>query len=350
MIKKIILLVIFIILGVIILNFIRESLQANSLSYKYLGTTKTRDNPFGVMVGAPFGMNLETKIKIAKELGATYYRPASALFINKWQGVCDECEIAQKNGLKLILTIRNGGGHGKPSTPPTDEKEYTRVITEILDKYKPEVLVIENEENSMELFYTGTPTQYHNELALACRLSHEKNIKCTNGGLVSTLVIALVYSDLLENVNKDEANKFLKMSLTPEKLKEYEKQQSKIEIQIERGKDLLAGYKENGADYVNFHWYSDSPEALELAKSYLENITGLPAISNEMGQQKNINPDQVTDIMKKIIDLNIPIAVWYSIDTLAYGEAKGLTDSNGTLRENGIAFQRFLKNNFALEN
>jgi len=75
-------------------------------------------------------------------------------------------------------------------------------------------------------------------------------------------------------------------------------------------------------------------------------VTGLPAISNEIGQQKNVDPNQVTSLMNKVVELKIPIAVWYSVDTLTHGQAKSLTDLNGTLRENGIAFQEFIQKNF----
>ena len=306
----------------------------------------TTDNPFGVMIGAPLGMSLNTKMQAAKQLGVTYYRPTTAIFLDKWNGTCKECAAASRNGLRLILTIRNGGGHGNPSTPPKDEKAYLQQVSEILDTHKPEVLVVENEENSMELFYTGTPQEYHRELKIACDLAHSKNSKCTNGGLVSSLVIGLVYDNYIQNGQLQKAEQFLDKALTSEKLTEFKSQQTKVEMQITRGKGLLTGYKSAGADYVNFHWYSDSPEALAEAKVYIEQVTGLPAISNEIGQQKNVDPNQVTSLMNKVVELKIPIAVWYSVDTLTHGQAKSLTDLNGTLRENGIAFQEFIQKNF----
>jgi len=277
----------------------------------------TTDNPFGVMIGAPLGMSLNTKMQAAKQLGVTYYRPTTAIFLDKWNGTCKECAAASRNGLRLILTIRNGGGHGNPSTPPKDEKAYLQQVSEILDTHKPEVLVVENEENSMELFYTGTPQEYHRELKIACDLAHSKNSKCTNGGLVSSLVIGLVYDNYIQNGQLQKAEQFLDKALTSEKLTEFK-----------------------------FHWYSDSPEALAEAKVYIEQVTGLPAISNEIGQQKNVDPNQVTSLMNKVVELKIPIAVWYSVDTLTHGQAKSLTDLNGTLRENGIAFQEFIQKNF----
>lgn len=303
-------------------------------------------NPFGVMVGSPLTMSVETKMQIAKSLGVTYYRPTTALFLDKPRVQCKECTAANQNGLLLVLTIRNGGGRGNPSNPPTNEQTYLNSISTILDTYKPAVLVVENEENSMELFYSGTPTQYHRELQIACSLAHNKNIKCTNGGFVSSLVIGLIYDDFLQKGQQQQADAFLKEALTPEKIREFASQREKISMQLSRGKELLAGYKTSGADYVNFHWYSDSPDALAEVKAYMERVTGLPAISNEIGQQQNTNPTQVTAIMQKVVELKMPIAVWYSIDTLTHGGAKGLTDRNGNLRENGMAFQQLIQTTF----
>lgn len=308
--------------------------------------TAIGQNPFGVMVGSPLTMSVDTKMKIASTLGALYYRPTTALFLDNLKVQCRECLAATQNGFRLILTVRNGGGRGTPSNPPTNEKTYLDSLSIVLDTYKPTILAVENEENSMELFYSGTPSEYHRELSIACNLAHNKNIKCTNGGFVSSLVIGLIYEDYVQKGQQQQADTFLNMALTPDKISEFESQSEKISLQLSRGKELLSGLKQSGADYVNFHWYSDSPEALKEAKTYMESMTGLPAISNEMGQQQNTDPTQVTAIMQKVVDLKMPIAVWYSIDTLTHGQAKALTDRNGNLRENGVAFQQFIQTTF----
>lgn len=149
-----------------------------------LKNTPTEENPFGVMLG---GKNVES----ASKLGVAYYRPTS-IFIDKWDGTCGECDEALAQGLKLILTVRNNGGREQSTTPPQDLALYKKVLGEVLDKYQLEVLVIENEENSAALFYSGTPEEYHSELKAACEVAHAKRIKCTNGGFVSSLVALLV--------------------------------------------------------------------------------------------------------------------------------------------------------------
>ncbi|MGC8916905.1 MAG: hypothetical protein ACP5NF_08005 [Thermoanaerobaculum sp.] len=151
-------------------------------------------NPFGVMlpsqvVRAPGG------IEVAKTLGAVYFRP-SAVFLDEWQGSCPECDIGQNAGLRLVLTVR-ANGRGQATSPPTDLVTYGKTLGQVLETYRPALLVVENEENS-RLFYTGSPEDYAAELRAACEVAHAKGIPCTNGGLVSTLVALLVYDHYLE--------------------------------------------------------------------------------------------------------------------------------------------------------
>lgn len=304
----------------------------------------TNNNPFGVMFA-----NTD-KVKIAKELGANYYRPMS-IFVNKWNGGCAECDAAVRAGLKLVLTVRNNGGPQIPTTFPTDINAYKKTLAEIVDKYNPVVLIIENEENSEALFYSGTPDQYHTQLRAGCEVAHAKGIKCSNGGFVSSLVALLVTENYLRNGKTDAANEYIKRTLGPKLEEQYGSENisatqllaiPKAKAQLIRGHSLLAGYKQTGADYINIHWYIADTPALEEAVSYMGQAIDLPVITNEIGQQKNTDQAQVTAVMKKIVDLNIPIAIWFSVDVPGYGEAKSLVDENGNLRPNGEAYRDFI--------
>ena len=150
-----------------------------------------KGNPFGLMLGAK-GMPLDKRFSIIKDLGAVYFRPNS-VFVEGWKGFNEECELAETAGLKLILTVRNNGGKMQPTIPPEDMQVYKQTLWEILDKYRPIIIAVENEENS-KIFYTGTPEEYSSQLKAACEVAHSKGIKCTNGGMVSSLVALLVYN------------------------------------------------------------------------------------------------------------------------------------------------------------
>ena len=301
-------------------------------------------NPFGVMIS---GNTSQTKVQTANKLGAVYYRPIS-VFLDKWQGTCAECDVAVQGGLKLILTIRNnGGGPQNPTTPPTDWNNYKSTLSQIVDKYKPEVLVIENEENSAALFYTGTTAQYLQELKVGCEVAHQKGIKCTNGGLVSSLVVVLVSENYRANGDSNKANEYLSRTLVGSKQAMIAQVNSaKGQEQFAKGKELLAGYKSAGADFMNFHWYIADTNALAEAVSYLRTASGLPVMTNEVGQQANTDPTQVTSVMQKIVNLGLPYALWFSMDTNPPNGARALNETDGTLRPNGEAFAEFIKKTY----
>lgn len=275
-------------------------------------------------------------MQVARALGAVYFRPTS-VFVDRWNGTCQECDIALDAGLQLVLTVRNSGPSA--TAPPSDLAAYQRTLGQVLDKYRPVVLAVENEENSA-LFYTGTPEEYAVQLKAACEVAHQKGIPCTNGGLVSALVALLVYDHYLESGQSAAAQDFAARTFPPDLQRQLDSPQA--QEQIEKGKALLSAYRAAGVDYVNFHWYIADTHALEEAVAYLKAQTGLPVITNEVGQT-NDDPNQTTAVMSKIVELGIPIAVWFGLDG---PKARGLVNADGTLRPTGEAFQRFIDENF----
>lgn len=300
--------------------------------------TKSTTNPFGVMIS---GDSSQIKAQTAVKLGAKYYRPLS-IFVDKWSGSCAECDAAVSAGLKLILTVRNNGGTpGVPTTPPTDLNAYKQTLGQIVDKYKPEVLVIENEENSGAIFYSGTPQQYLAELKAGCEVAHQKGIKCTNGGLVSSLVVAMVASQ------SNNPTQYLQKALVGAKADLASQINSPAaQKQISKGKELVTGYKAAGADFVNFHWYVADPSTISEAVNYLRSTSGLPVITNEVGQQANSDPAQVTNVMSELSKQGLPYIVWFSMDTNPPNGARALNDTNGSLRPNGTAYASFISSNY----
>lgn len=197
------------------------------------------------------------------------------------------------------------------------------------------------------MFYKGTPAQYLQELKAAAEVAHSRGIKCTNGGLVSSLVAFLVADHYKEIGQIEKSNTYLRWTLGDDKYQKLRLKPKLLSQQIAKGKELISGYQQAGADFVNFHWYIADTDALREAVRYLTEITGLPVITNEIGQQKNEDPSQVTNVMQAIVDLNIPIAVWFCGDVPGYGQARSLVNRDGTLRPNGSAYKRFISQNYA---
>ncbi|MBF0408364.1 MAG: hypothetical protein HQM10_13520 [Candidatus Riflebacteria bacterium] len=314
------------------------------LSVSGLFSTEPMENPFGIMIS---GVGVEKRLEIARNLGVTLYRPGVAIFTETWNGRNEECEAALKAGLKLVLTVRNGKGPGKPCTPPANIAEYKKTLGQILEKYHPEVLAIENEENSQQLFYSGSPEDYLKQLKAAVDVARQHGVKCTNGGLVCRLVALLMAEKYREEGNVMKAEEILKQALDERK---YRKALNTplAKSQIARGRTLLAGYKTTGIDFVNFHWYIPNAFLLKEAIAFMRQSTDLPVILNELGQQKSTDPAEVETLMNVIVQEKVPLAVWFSTDINAFAEARGLIESDGTLRPNGIRFQKFLQTHFGV--
>lgn len=289
-------------------------------------------NPFGVMLPARLARSREG-IQVARELGVAYLRPES-IFLDRWARDCPSCDIARQAGLELVLTVRANGPSA--TSPPVDLRAFERALGDVLDRYRPAVLIVENEENSA-LFYAGTPSDYLAELAAACRVAHERGIPCANGGLVSSLVAFLVYDHYRSTEGPAAAQAFADRALTPQQRDVLGSPEA--EAQIAKGKQLLAGYPAAGADYVNFHWYQPDARALGEAVAFLHMSTGLPVISNEMGQFTD-DPGQTTAVLDAAMRAGLPVVVWFGLDG---PKARGLVNPDGTLRPTGEAFKRFVR-------
>lgn len=301
-------------------------------------------NPFGIM------LNLDSaqSVSLVQAFGVVYFRPAKTVYIDAWNGKCPQCDRAQQAGLKLILSVRNnGGGQGNPSTPPTDLAAYQKTLGEVLDKFHPEVLIVENEENSI-LFYTGTPDEYAVEMEAACAVAHSKGIKCANGGLVSAEVVFLIWDNYVRQGNADGGCAFVKRTLDAKQANKLCNAPSANALSgqeqesLNKGKALLKVYKSAGADYFNFHWYIPDTAALEEAAAFLKTATGLPLMINEMGQHDE-DPATVGPLLQKALDLGFPYIVWYSVDS---PQARALNDLDFSMRPNGQAFADFIRSKF----
>ena len=295
----------------------------------------TWQNPFGVMLPSRL-VRSSQGMQIAKVLGAVYFRPSS-IFLDQWNGTCVECDLAWSAGLKLVLTVRNSGPAA--TSPPRDLTRYQSTLSAVLAKCRPVVLAVENEENSA-LFYTGTPEQYAAELKAACEVAHRKGIPCTNGGLVSTLVALLVHDHYVATGQPAAAQDFAARAFTPDR--QRQSNSPRAQEQIDKGKRLLSAYRAAGADYVNFHRYIADPRALGEAVAYLRAQTGLPVITNEIGQFTD-DANQTTAVMGRVVELGLPIAVWFGLDG---PKARGLINLDGSLRPTGEAFRRFIESAF----
>lgn len=296
-------------------------------------------NPFGVQPG---GKTIPQRIALAKELGVRYYRLQSALALGGWDGRNAEAEAVKAAGLELVLSVRNATSQGEPGGPVQDFGAFEKTLGEVLDILKPALLVVENEQNS-KLFYTGTAEEYLAELTSAAKIARARGTKCTDGGMVSSLVALLVADEYRQKGEADRADAYLAKAVGEERLAMAQRQPKRLQEQVEKGWKLLKGYKAAGADYVNFHWYIRDADALREAVAFLGRHSGLPVVCNEMGQQRNEDPEQVRTMVQTAMELKLPLLVWFSVDIDRAEHARALQGPDGALRPNGEAFRKLVK-------
>jgi hypothetical protein len=315
---------------------------------------------FGVMVSKTAGKAIppERQTLVAKALGVNYMR--ARVDIKDWNGSNPAYDTYAGAGLKVLLNInygipRNELGEHDPIPFPTDMNAYSKVVNSVLDRYKPAVVVVENEEDN-PFYHTGSADDYINMLKTAIQIAHSKGLKVTNGGITVREVCLIIYDDLVQRGEKQKAMDFISKAVPPaflQRLNHLDNPQ--ITRQIEFGRKILAAYKTLDLDYVNFHWYEPvraranaaagdvefNPQIFSFVAHYLKEKTGKPVMTNEFGVL-NASPDLVKNILRAVYDAKLSYAIFYSADG-GEGKAVALQNAGGDLRENGMAFRDFIK-------
>jgi hypothetical protein len=268
------------------------------------------------------------------------------------------------NGLKVLLNVTSKATNFTEPEGPyiTDTVLYRQKLIELLNVYKPEVLLIENEEANSS-YYTGTAQEYINLLSIAIDETNKRNIKVTNGGFTARMSKLLVWDYYTSTGQTIKATEYAE-KVFPDTLLNtvgvagYIATNALVRTTFEKAKLLLNEYKVNKMTYLNIHWYEPAKEGdyptanidnidhsdmkgFQETVEVLKLICNKPIITNEIGQL-NIKGTLTTDILQKCYDLNLPYAIWYSGDGPDVGDARALYNGSGILRESGTAFKNFI--------
>lgn len=320
-------------------------------------------NTVGTLVNIPMSVpesNMK-RMQVYKMLGAPYVR--HTLTMQSWNGSNDFYEKLNNAGYKIILNVVATPQGGGPRPFTHDMATYKKKLEEILSVYKPELLVVENEEYN-QTYYNGYMSEYLTILKTAIEVAHSKGVKVCNGGLTGRLLSLLTYFDYRDRGLMSEADDFAKRTQLAS-INQVLPNISKIPY-LEKGMigmdTLIKAYKNLNLDYVNFHWYEPmklrSPKAPSAANvdqvdtksigevvDFLKRSTGKKIITNEIGQI-NSSPNIVKSVIDKCVSLNMDYIVWYSGDGDDVNDAIGLHNYDGTLRPNGKAFAEYIKQKF----
>lgn len=297
---------------------------------------------FGVI---PANVDGADRMTVARELNVSYVR--DGIIVETFDGKAPMLDKYNANGFKVLLNLLYY--QGNPTPFPTDMVTYRSKLESILNKYRPEVAVIENEPAN-DGYYTGPIEDYFKELSTAITVCHARGIKIADGALHTGMVMILVYQDYVNKGLVSQADDFASRALSPQYLRAAQgKGSDEINAKLEKCKKMLKAYKNMALDYVNFHWYEplkddnnpamSAPGVAKEVADYIRSVTGKQVLTNEFGQTNQI-PALVASQVSEFKLANLA----YAIDFSGKGGGGGvnsqpLTDGL-TILPNGVAFRK----------
>lgn len=312
--------------------------------------------------------------------GSTTYSPTDIATEAKAVGV-RYARVQQQVGNPLsaeIAALRSKGitAHLVVKSPdfgrlPSDLDAYRRDLAALLDKQPTPLMAVQNEE-TVDKFWLDTPDNYLRLLDAATEVAHRRHIPATNGGIDRLPIALATWNHLRLTQGTARADRFLEVvfdnrlairgpltGIAPSDPDPYRRVSDATAARWKEGEYLLAHYGTDAddvpIDYVNFHWYvtDDTPEGFRSTGTYtdidalrdvvrsVKEITGKPAVTNEIGQYGR-TPEAVTGFLNLLRnELQIPWVFWFDADGIP---AQGLheNDQPGNLRPNGLRFARLL--------
>src|SRR4051812_39780110 len=321
----------------------------SSLNSEALSTALTTPTIFGAMAAGNY--TIDEKENIYKKLRVNYIR--YTIVMDNWTGSDKGFERYRKDGYHIILNVnqhKQPTGSQGPLPFAKDTVSYKQKLSQILNKYKPDVLVIENEETNLQYHY-GSMIEYINMLKAATTVAHARGIKIADGGIHPRGICYFVWQQDIDEGFTSKANSWMNSTMNSQMqyaAQHPEKTDNEIRIYWNRLDTLLKHFVNMKIDYVNIHIYEaindvgtgkyTIPGCIPTMADYVRQRTGKPVLSNECGQH-NLYTTCVTSMMQAFVDGDYKYAIWFSGDGT---NAVSLTNSDGTLRPSGVAFQSFL--------
>lgn len=315
-----------------------QVVNSNNLSASSAQNAVTTTTKFGSLV---HGVDGNTRIAVSQKMGVSYVR--DAIMLDSYNGKAPLIDDYMNSGFKVLLNLNYSSG--KLTAYPTDMVKYKSLLQKVLNDYKPEVAVIENEPIN-ESYYKGPITDYINEVKTAVDVCHSYGVKVSDGGLHTGMVSILVYQDYINRGMQKEANSFADRALTSQYLKAAQgKGTSDINTKLDKTKQQIDAFKNFALDFVNFHWYqptslspNDNTASQGVVKEiadYLRRATGKQVLCNEFGQY-NESSALITSMVDQLKLAGLTYGVVFSGN--AGNGAKPLNNGNKLL-SNGIAFR-----------
>ena len=292
-----------------------------------------RDTPFGVSMG---GVPLQARIDTALSLGVTYYRVTATVTdrTDDFRFSPDKPPDAfRRNGLKLAMNVVNVPPGSMTQIAPTDMTAFRAAVGRVIDLYHPALIVVGNEVDNFGQHSHVQLESYDDMLAAACEVARARQTSCADGAPLPNALVAAVYRNLQESGSQIDADRFRAEAFSPH----IDASPANLQRLAERTDDYLEVLRRVRPAFANVHTYVDDARSFEDMVRFVRMRTGLPVVSNEMGQTLD-DPNVTVCLMKAVTVLRMAYSIWYSNDGPT---SRALSERDGSLRPAGEAFRSF---------
>ena len=318
---------------------------------------------------APWGMlgpdrkviDLPTRLALYKQFHLGWVRVNADIPPSGSKGLTSVDDIAdlQRAGLRVFLTVSDPALE-RDNPPPDALRTFAASLSGLLREYHPAMIAVENEADGST--DTASPGNYLAELKVACAVAHRASVQCTDSGMTSKMLIALVINEHLLKGDETGANHYarylrlwfpmhLQLDPTGDDLRAILRHAN-----VRRARTIVADLRLAGADRVDIHWYvrpngrvspADQADLLRQVVTMMQTVSGLPIASGEVGLDKphgdsaTADPAPFVSMLASLDQLGVaPAIIWNPGSGLfsANPNSMSLVDASGGTLPLGRAF------------
>jgi hypothetical protein len=225
-----------------------------------------------------------------------------------------------------VLVAKNGG-------PPASLDAYKSAIGAAADHYGAalSVIVVEDE---ITTGWSGTTAEYLTTLSAACEAAHAHGARCAAGAIDSTTMLLLVADYYEYHGFPGEALRALQASSSNPAVGTIGGDQDVTALlsahagTLREATDRIAGLREAGADYVNFHWLEADQTAIDEAISLMRMWSVCNAVITDGLGQRGADVLEADHKLDDTKELGLPIVIWSSPPP---GDATSVVSTSGAI-------------------
>jgi acetyl esterase len=306
---------------------------------------------FGVFVNDN-ALNWQQKADVTDSLNVDYVR--LKITVSTFNGISEWYDLfaRQKHGYKFVLNLNWNENRVVPNFP-RDLTLYGQKISQVLSKYQPELVVIENEQQNKSFHPGESAKRYVDMLKTASPIVHAAGLKMTDGGIYGSGLFMLIYRDLFNLKGLEIANSFgtechltsaeVGAARTPNSSPGREANMMYFDT-ILNGVNLYC-------DYANIHLYINpnpviacdvnSQKVWPEIQAYIKRRMNKECITNETCVRNSYDVHFVEETLDTYRNTFTPYVIWYSGESgAANAGSKSLQDpKTGILRPTGHEFR-----------